>query len=78
MNLPKILEITLHNGVDPRTGRRIGLETGDPRDFASFDELFTAFERQLRYFVDIKVRGNNVIEPPVRPLHACAVPFPSD
>ncbi len=62
MNLPKILEITLHNGVDPRTGRRIGLETGDPRDFASFDELFAAFERQLRYFVDVKVRGNNVIE----------------
>jgi len=62
MNLPKILEITLNNGVDPRTGRRIGLETGDPRDFASFDELFAAFERQLRHFVDIKVRGNNVIE----------------
>jgi formate C-acetyltransferase len=62
MNLPKILEITLNNGVDPRTGRRIGLETGDPRDFASFDELFAAFERQLRYFVDVKVRGNNGIE----------------
>lgn len=62
MNLPKILEITLHNGVDPRTGRRIGLETGDPRDFETFEDLFAAFERQLRYFVDIKVRGNNVIE----------------
>ncbi|MBC7227899.1 MAG: glycyl radical protein [Thermoflexales bacterium] len=62
MNLPKILEITLHNGVDPRTGRRIGLETGDPRDFETFDDLFAAFERQLRYFVDVKVRGNNVIE----------------
>ncbi|NIO07732.1 MAG: formate C-acetyltransferase/glycerol dehydratase family glycyl radical enzyme, partial [Deltaproteobacteria bacterium] len=29
-NMPKVLEITLNNGVDPRTGRRIGLETGDP------------------------------------------------
>jgi formate C-acetyltransferase len=61
-NLVKVLEITLNNGVDPRTGRRIGLETGDPRDFASFDELFAAFERQLRYFVDVKIQGNNVIE----------------
>ncbi len=61
-NLPKVLEITLHNGVDPRTGKRIGLETGDPRTFTTFDELFTAFERQIRHFVDIKVRGNNVIE----------------
>ncbi len=61
-NLPKVLEITLHNGLDPRSGRKIGLETGDPRQFAGFDELFSAFERQLRYFVDVKIRGNQVIE----------------
>jgi formate C-acetyltransferase len=61
-NLPKVLEITLHNGVDPRTGRRLGLETGDPTQFESFEELFAAFERQLNYFVDIKIRGNAVIE----------------
>ena len=60
-NLPKILEITLHNGVDPRSGRRIGLENGQPH-FDTFEELFDAFERQVNYFVDIKVRGNNVIE----------------
>ncbi len=61
-NLPKVLEITLHNGVDPRTGRRVGLETGDPATFASFDELFEAYRRQLNHFIDVKVRGNNVIE----------------
>jgi len=61
-NLPKVLEITLHNGLDPRTGLRIGLETGDPRQFQSFDSLFAAFERQVLHFVDIKVRGNQVIE----------------
>ena len=62
LNMPKILELTLNNGVDPRTGRRIGLETGDPEQFQSFDELFQAYTRQLRYFVDVKIRGNNVIE----------------
>jgi pyruvate formate-lyase/glycerol dehydratase family glycyl radical enzyme len=61
-NLPKVLEITLNNGVDPRTGKKIGIETGDPRAFKSYDELFAAFRRQLRHFVDIKIRGNNVIE----------------
>ena len=61
-NLPKVLEITLHNGVDPRTGKRIGAETGDARGFPTYDELFEAFRRQLRHFVEIKVRGNNVIE----------------
>jgi formate C-acetyltransferase len=61
-NLPKVLEITLHNGIDPRTGQQIGLETGDPRNFIRYDDLFVAFEKQLNYFIDIKVRGNNVIE----------------
>ncbi len=61
-NLPKILEITLHNGKDPRTGKKIGLETGDPVKFGSFEELFEAFRKQLNHFVDIKVEGNNIIE----------------
>ena len=61
-NMPKILEITLNNGVDPRTGKKIGLETGDPRNFGSFEELLSAFEKQMKHFIDIKIRGNNVIE----------------
>jgi len=61
-NLPKVLEITLNNGVDPRSGKKIGTETGDPRQFASYDELFRAFRKQLQHFVDVKLRGNNVIE----------------
>jgi formate C-acetyltransferase len=61
-NLPKVFEVTLHNGVDPRTGKKIGIETGDPRAFKTFDELFDAFRRQIRHFVDVKIRGSNVIE----------------
>jgi len=61
-NMPKVLEITLANGVDPRTGKRIGIETGDPAGFASFDEMFAAYEKQLRHFVDIKIRGNDGVE----------------
>jgi formate C-acetyltransferase len=61
-NMPKVLEITLNNGLDPRTGRRIGLETGDPAGFATFEALFAAYRKQLAYLVDVKVRGNNVVE----------------
>ena len=61
-NMPKVFEITLHDGVDPRTGKRIGPETGDPTQFQSFEELFDAYTRQLNHFIDIKIRGNNVIE----------------
>jgi len=61
-NLPKVLEITLNNGFDPRTRKKIGIGTGDPRSFQSYDELFQAFSKQLEHFMNIKVRGNNVIE----------------
>ncbi len=71
-NMPKVLEITLHNGVDPRTGKRIGIETGDPAQFTTFVELLTAYERQLRHFIDIKIRGNNIVER----LYATYMPAP--
>ncbi len=61
-NMPKVLEIALNNGIDPRTGRRIGLETGDAARFDSYEALFDAYRKQLDHFVDIKIRGNNVIE----------------
>ena len=61
-NLVKVMEITLNNGLDPRTGKRIGPATGDPREFGSFEELFAAYEKQLNHFIEVKVRGNNVIE----------------
>jgi trans-4-hydroxy-L-proline dehydratase len=71
-NMPKVLEITLHNGKDPRTGKTIGIETGNPEHFSRFDDLFDAFVRQMNHFVDIKVRGNNVIER----LYAAFMPAP--
>jgi len=61
-NWPKIFEITLNDGIDPRTGKRIGLQTGDPLDFTSFDNLVDAYRKQLQYFVDLKIKGNNIIE----------------
>lgn len=61
-NLTKILELTLNNGFDKRTGVQLGPETGQARDFKTFDELIEAFRIQVRYFADIKIRGNNVIE----------------
>jgi len=71
-NLPKVLEITLHNGVDPRTGKRIGVDTGDPTTFQTFDDLFASFKRQLQHFIDIKIKGNNIIDR----LYARYIPVP--
>lgn len=62
LNVPKILELTLNNGVDPLTGEFVGIRTGDPRSFETFDALYAAFEKQLAYVVDLKIRVNNYIE----------------
>jgi pyruvate formate-lyase/glycerol dehydratase family glycyl radical enzyme len=71
-NLPKILELTLHNGVDPRTGNKIGMETGDPLTFTTFDEFLDAYRNQLQYFIDIKIQGSNIIDR----LYARYMPVP--
>jgi len=62
LNTPKILEITLNNGVDPMTGKKIGIETGDPRNFKNFEELYDAWHKQMVYFVNLKLSVNNYIE----------------
>ncbi len=71
-NLPKVLEITLNNGFDRRTGKRIGLQTGEPTDFKDYEGLFKAFQKQMRHFLDIKIKGNNIIEK----LYAVYMPSP--
>lgn len=71
-NLVKVLEITLNNGIDPRTGKKIGIETGEPIQLNSFAELFQAFKNQLHHFIDIKIKGNNIIER----LYAIYMPAP--
>jgi formate C-acetyltransferase len=62
LNVPKILELALNDGRDQLTGKQIGPQTGDPREFGSFEDLYTAFTRQLEWVVDLKVRVNNYIE----------------
>ena len=61
-NLPKILELTLNDGFDKRTNMQLGPHTGNPVDFKSYDEFFEAYKKQVRYFMDIKLAGNNIIE----------------
>ena len=71
-NLVKILELTLNNGIDPRTGKQLGLKTGNPVEFKTYDNLFDAYKKQLNYFIDIKIKGNRIIEK----LYAKILPAP--
>jgi formate C-acetyltransferase len=71
-NLVKVLELTLNNGVDSRSGRQLGPSTGEPGNFSTFDELFAAFHQQFRHFLEIKIRGNQIIEQ----MYASLMPAP--
>jgi pyruvate formate-lyase/glycerol dehydratase family glycyl radical enzyme len=62
LNVPKILELTLNNGNDPLTDKRVGLKTGDPKTFRDYNALYEAFVNQLNYIVDLKIKVNNYIE----------------
>ncbi len=61
-NLPKILELTLNDGFDKRTGKQIGIRTGVATDYKTYEELFNAFRAQVNHFMRIKLTGNNIIE----------------
>ncbi len=62
LNVPKILEVTLNNGIDPVTGNKVGIETGDPRTFKTYDELYEAYLKQVHFIIDQKVRVSNYID----------------
>jgi len=50
-NMPKMLELTLHNGVDPVTGEQLGPATGKFADFKTYDDLWNAYVAQVRYWL---------------------------
>lgn len=70
LNLAKVLEITLHNGINPVSGNRLGLETGE--DFGTFESFYNAYLQQLDYFCDLQVDAVNCIDS----IHARYAPTP--
>lgn len=72
LNIPKVFQLTLFNGFDQYSGKQIGLKLGYAKDFKTYDELWEAFEKQLEHIVNIKIRGNHVIEK----LYAQEMPAP--
>jgi formate C-acetyltransferase len=56
MNLPGILELVLNNGFSNLSKKVDGLETGDPSTFTSYEKLFNAFKRQLKFNIEKSVK----------------------
>ena len=49
LNLPLLLELALNGGRRMKDGLRLGPDTGSPETFSSFQDVETAFTRQLRH-----------------------------
>jgi formate C-acetyltransferase len=52
LNALKVLEMTLYNGLDPRTGERWLRGRGDLTAFRNFEELYAAFKEQFLFYAD--------------------------
>ncbi len=72
VNMVKILELTMNNGISRTTRRKIGLQTGKLDSFKNFIDFEKAFENQLEYFINLMVKGSRAIEK----IHASLVPTP--
>ncbi len=62
LNVPKVLELVQNRGFDTYSNQQVGLDLGDPCKFSSYEEWYEAFFKQLKYVVDVKIAGNNIIE----------------
>jgi len=62
VNMGKMLEFVLHNGVDPRTGKLMGLQTGDPRDFKDIEEFKDALKQQILHHYKLVATGYKVMQ----------------
>lgn len=72
LNLPKILELALNGGFDPRTKKQLGPKTGPLASMQKIDDVLRAWKQQLAHFLEIKINGNNIIEQ----LYAKQMPQP--
>ena len=60
INLAKALELALNDGKSMITGKQIGISTGDPEKFSSFDDLWKAYVEQVEYLAGLNILATHV------------------
>ncbi len=71
-NMCRVLELTLSNGKD-KDGTQVGIATGDLKTFKTYEDLFTAYERQMKYCISLLVNADNAID--VAHAERCPLPY---
>jgi len=58
----KCMEFALSGGIDNTFGYQSGIDTGDPADFTSFDDVWNAYAAQVSHFIGQMVKGMKVMD----------------
>lgn len=62
LNFPRVLLITMNNGIDPTSGKRFTEGYGDFSDFETYEELKNAIEKTMRELTRMSVIVENAID----------------
>lgn len=62
LNFPRVLLITMNNGIDPTSGKRFVKGYGNFRDFKTYEELEAAIEKTMRELTRMSVIVENAID----------------
>ncbi|MBO9371657.1 MAG: hypothetical protein J7575_11340, partial [Chloroflexi bacterium] len=62
LNIAKAVELALHDGRDAAAGEQVGPRTGNPRTFATFEQFFEAFQRQLKAILEQLIAANHIAD----------------
>lgn len=61
INTVKLVELVLHNGLDPITKKQLGPKTGDPLLFKNMDEFMAAYHKQVMHFTKMMLNNYNTV-----------------
>lgn len=61
ISVPKALELALNNGIDMMNGEKVGIPTGDPSTFKSYEDVVEAFKKQFYHIIDVATYAQNVV-----------------
>lgn len=62
INLASIVEFVLFRGIHRKSGKMLGIDTGDPTTFKSYEEFAAAIKQQIDYVIKKVVEANNILD----------------
>jgi formate C-acetyltransferase len=70
-NMCRPLELVFSNGLD--NGKQISIKTGEVEKMTSFEEVYEAYQKQMKYMIELMVNADNAID--VAHMERCPLPF---